>query len=165
MGQKATLWQVSTAFQSCLYNSHWNVPAQVSSLSCKRSPLTSGEMWSQHLSPWWPLCADGLHGRPWPWMDLSWAIYLGYLFSEVFLEGSQKLCWWRRDMYNLGTPSFMIFCYAFLLELRGPAWAVGNYSICPPAGEFLKHNSQNITNEGMPQSVHSIGHSCWCIKM
>ena len=33
-----------------------------------------------------------------------------------------------------GAPSFMIFCFVFLCELRGPAWAVGNYSIGPLAG-------------------------------
>ena len=30
--------------------------------------------------------------------------------------------------------SFAMFCYVFLCELRGPAWAVGSHSSSPPAG-------------------------------
>ena len=38
---------------------------------------------------------------------------------------------------GLHTPLFIhlfaMFCYVFLCELREPAWAVGSYSIDPPA--------------------------------
>ena len=33
----------------------------------------------------------------------------------------------------LNIPSFTISCYAFLFELQGPDWAVGCYTISPPA--------------------------------
>ena len=33
--------------------------------------------------------------------------------------------------------SVAMFCYGFLLKLRGPAWAVANYSISQPAGEIF----------------------------
>ena len=39
--------------------------------------------------------------------------------------------------------SFAMFCYGYLLKLRGPAWAVANYSISQPAGG----NSQNSIYE------------------
>ena len=45
------------------------------------------------------------------------------------------------DLTIWGVLSFMIFCYVFLCELRGPVWAVGSYSIGPPAGEFPKKHS------------------------
>ena len=45
------------------------------------------------------------------------------------------------DLTIWGVLSFMIFCYVFLCDLRGPVWAVGSYSIGPPAGEFPKKHS------------------------
>ena len=36
-----------------------------------------------------------------------------------------------------------MFCYVFLCKLRGPAWAVGSYSIGPPPNEIPpKHSTK-----------------------
>ena len=50
-------------------------------------------------------------------------------------------------MKNLkGSTAFFIqlvamFCNGYLLKLRGPAWAVANYSISQPAGGIPKTQS------------------------
>ena len=58
----------------------------------------------------------------------------------------------------LGVPSFVRFCYDFLCELRGPAWAVGSYSSGPPAGGTFQNTLNKISRmKGhlMPNSVKS----------
>ena len=46
---------------------------------------------------------------------------------------------WRNSQF--GAIHWLVkFCYVFLCELRGTAWAVGSYSIVPPArGISQKH--------------------------
>ena len=46
-----------------------------------------------------------------------------------------------------GVLSVAKFCFVFPYELRGPAWAVGSYSISQSAGE----TSQNITFKTLRQ--------------
>ena len=51
-----------------------------------------------------------------------------------------------------GVLSVTRFCYAFPCELRGPAWAVGSYSISQSAGE----TSQNIIFKTLRQTSRSV---------
>ena len=54
-----------------------------------------------------------------------------------------------------GVLSVTRFCYVFPCELRGPAWAVGNYSISQSAGgNFPKHYLQNLATDRTPRSVN-----------
>ena len=40
--------------------------------------------------------------------------------------------------------SFAMFCYNYLCKLRGPAWAVGNYSTSlPTKGTLKKHSTEH----------------------
>ena len=46
-------------------------------------------------------------------------------------------------------PSVAMFCYGFQHNLRGPAWAVGSYSISPPAdGTFQNFIFQTLRQMG-----------------
>ena len=44
-----------------------------------------------------------------------------------------------------GVPSFVMFCYVFLWELCGPAWAVDSYSIGSPAGGIFQSTFNKIS--------------------
>ena len=45
--------------------------------------------------------------------------------------------YWLPFCYICNTKKFILlfarFCYVFLCELRGPAWALGSYTRNPPA--------------------------------
>ena len=49
--------------------------------------------------------------------------------------------------------SFAMFCYVFLCDLRGSAWAACSYSI-GTSTNFPKNIQQNITNEWMNNCVN-----------
>ena len=54
------------------------------------------------------------------------------------------------DAQSRGVLSVASFCYVFPCELRGPAWAVGSYSISQSAGG----SSQNLATDRTPRSVY-----------
>ena len=51
-----------------------------------------------------------------------------------------------------GVPSVARFCYVFSCDLRGPAWAIGSYSISQ-SSDFPKHYLQSLATDRTPRSV------------
>ena len=62
-------------------------------------------------------------------------------------------------------PLFTIFCYVFLRELRGPAWAVGSYSSGPPARGIPQILIlKNLANQRMKSAVcQMLPRTCSCV--
>ena len=62
------------------------------------------------------------------------------------------------ELQSGGVPSFLIFCYVFRCELRGPAWAVGSYSIGLPAGGIFQNTFNKISRiRGRPRVYYVWG--------
>ena len=73
-------------------------------------------------------------------------------------EGSVRIRYTVHTMW--GVPSLVIFCYLFLSELRGPAWAVGSYSIGPPARGIFQNTFNKISGVIGHPRVPAIGGMC-----
>ena len=111
---------------------------QKSPINCAQSPKCS--YWIASLSPSWAL----LTGTCTIWLLRSFTWYFGCSWDRYHVNNevdakSERIH--QCKMYTeRGVLSDARFFYVFPCELRGPAWAIGSYSISQSAGG----TSQNI---------------------
>ena len=90
------------------------------------------------------------------WGARAASVYLGVLVSAIAVrEGASGKPNSFSPCLVHRCPSTRSPCFVFLCDLQGPAWAVGNYSICPPVGSFTKNMQQNIAKEEIRNTVYA----------
>ena len=89
------------------------------------------------------------------WKSTS-LFFLGAVFWCNRRPGCGIFRWKKQSFWDfciMFIHLFAIFCYGFLRELWGPAWAVCSYSRSPPAGGIPQ--VLNLTNDWMNNTVLS----------